>query len=101
MNRTFLYSISEADHGLRIEQYLRRRGYSRQNLTELKKMPDSIQVNGLNCILKKTLSTGDELAVRIRETDRSEKIPAVNIPFRKMRISWWLTSLPDCRCTHP
>ena len=82
MNRTFLYSISEADHGLRIEQFLRRRGYSRQNLTELKKMPDSIQVNGLNCILKKTLSTGDELAVRIRETDSSEKIPAVNIPFR-------------------
>lgn len=82
VNRTFLYSISEADHGLRIEQFLRRRGYSRQNLTELKKMPDSIQVNGLNCILKKTLSTGDELAVRIRETDSSEKIPAVNIPFR-------------------
>ena len=82
VNRTFLYSISEADQGLRIEQYLRRRGYSRQNLTELKKMPDSIQVNGLNCILKKTLSTGDELAVRIRETDSSEKIPAVNIPFR-------------------
>ena len=82
MNRTFLYSISEADHDLRIEQFLRRRGYSRQNLTELKKMPDSIQVNGLNCILKKTLSTGDELAVRIRETDSSEKIPAVNIPLR-------------------
>ncbi len=82
VNRTFLYSISEADHGLRIEQFLRHRGYSRQNLTELKKMPDSIQVNGLNCILKKTLSTGDELAVRIRETNRSEKIPAVNIPFR-------------------
>ena len=82
VNRTFLYSISEADHGLRIEQFLRRLGYSRQNLTELKKMPDSIQVNGLNCILKKTLSTGDELAVRIRETDSSEKIPAVNIPLR-------------------
>ncbi len=82
MNRTFLYSISEADHDLRIEQFLRRRGYSRQNLTELKKMPDSIQVNGLNCILKKTLSPGDELAVRIQETDSSEKIPAVNIPLR-------------------
>lgn len=82
VNRTFLYSISESDHGLRIEQFLRRRGYSRQNLTELKKMPDSIQVNGLNCILKKTLSPGDELAVRIQETDSSEKIPAVNIPLR-------------------
>lgn len=82
MNRTFLYSISEADHGLRIEQFLRRLGYSRQNLTELKKMPDSIQVNGLNCILKKTLSPGDELTVRIQETESSEKIPAVHIPLR-------------------
>lgn len=82
VNRTFLYSISEADHGLRIEQFLRRRGYSRQNLTELKKMPDSIQVNGLNCILKKTLSPGDELTVRIQETESSEKIPAVHIPLR-------------------
>lgn len=82
MNRTFVYLISEAEHNLRIEQYLRRRGYSRQNLTELKKLPDSIQVNGDHCILKKILSAGDELVVRIRETECSEKIPAVNIPFQ-------------------
>lgn len=82
MNRTLFYSISEADQDLRIEQYLHRLGYSRQNLTELKKMPDSVQVNGANCILKKTLSAGDKLMVRIRETDSSEKIPAVNIPLQ-------------------
>lgn len=84
MNRTLCYSISEADQNLRIEQYLRRLGYSRQNLTELKKMPDSVQVNGTNCILKKTLSAGDELEVRIWENDSSEKIPAVNIPLQIM-----------------
>ena len=82
MNRTIVYLISEAEHNLRIEQYLRRRGYSRQNLTELKKLPDSIQVNRDRCILKKILSAGDELVVRIRETECSEKIPAVNIPFQ-------------------
>lgn len=81
MNRTLLYSICESDNNLRIEQYLRRQGYSRQNLTELKKMPDSVQVNGENCILKKCLSAGDELVVHIQETDCSEKIPPVNLPL--------------------
>lgn len=81
VNRTLLYLIRESDHDLRIEQYLRRQGYSRQNLTELKKMPDSVQVNGENCILKKQLSAGDELVVRIQETDCSEKIPPVNLPL--------------------
>lgn len=81
VNRTLLYSIGEADHNLRIEQYLRRRGYSRQNLTELKRMPDSVRVNGVNCILKQYLSVGDELTVHIQETGCSEKIPPVNLPL--------------------
>lgn len=81
MNRILLYSICESDQNLRIEQYLRRQGYSRQNLTELKKMPDSVRVNGENCILKKYLSAGDELVVYIQETECSEKIPPVNLPL--------------------
>ena len=40
MDRIITYHITEQDAGLRIEQYLRRRGYSRQNLVELKKMPE-------------------------------------------------------------
>lgn len=36
MDRTIVYKITASDAGLRIEQYLRRLGYSRQNLTELK-----------------------------------------------------------------
>ena len=42
MNRTLTYHITEDNAGLRIEQYLRRRGYSRQNLTDLKKMRESV-----------------------------------------------------------
>lgn len=81
MDRTLIYQISQEEQDLRIEQYLRRRGYSRQNLTELKKMPDSVTVNGTGCILKKTLSAGDELVVRIQETDVSPKIPPTKIPL--------------------
>lgn len=81
MNRTLCYTIHASDHNLRIEQYLRRRGYSRQNLTELKKMPDSVRVNGVNRILKTHLSAGDELTVYIQENDNSEKIPPANLPL--------------------
>lgn len=81
MNRTITYQISETDEGLRIEQYLRRRGYSRQNLTDLKKMNQSILVNGVWYYLTQTLSAGDELMIRIQEDQVSKKIPPADIPL--------------------
>lgn len=81
MNRTLTYHITASDTGLRVEQYLRRRGFSRQNLVELKKMPESILVNGTWYYLNQTLSAGDELAVHIREEMSSEKIPPVPLPL--------------------
>lgn len=81
MNRTLTYHITEEDAGLRIEQYLRRHGYSRQNLTELKKMQESVLVNGVWYYLTQTLIPGDKLVIRIQETDVSEKIPPTDIPL--------------------
>lgn len=42
MDRTINYQITEEADGLRIEQFLRHQGYSYQNITQLKKMPESI-----------------------------------------------------------
>ena len=56
MNRTIDYNIDPASAGLRVEQYLRRRGYSAQNLTEIKKMPRSILVNGVHYDMKQQLA---------------------------------------------
>lgn len=81
MDRTITYPITEQDNGLRVEQYLRRRGYSRQNLVELKKMPESILVNDVWYYLTQTLSTGDLLKVHIQETASSEKIPPTRLPL--------------------
>ena len=39
MERTLTYHIRETEAGLRIEQFLRRKGYSAQNLTQIKQMP--------------------------------------------------------------
>ena len=81
MNRTLTYHITEDNAGLRIEQYLRRRGYSRQNLTDLKKMRESVLLNGVWSYLTQTLSSGDSLVIRIQETEVSAKIPPSPLPL--------------------
>lgn len=81
MNRVIDYIIDEADDSLRIEQYLRRKGYSGQNLAEIKRMPQSVLVNGEHYYMKQELNTGDHLSIHICETKCSEKIPPVQIPL--------------------
>ena len=41
MERTLTYHIRETEAGLRIEQFLRRKGYSAQNLTQIRQMPET------------------------------------------------------------
>lgn len=81
MERILTYHITESDSGLRIEQYLKRHGYSKQNFTDLKKMPESILVNGKWFYLKQTLHAGDILTVHIKETESSEHIPPMQLPL--------------------
>ena len=79
--RILTYSISEHDARLRIEQFLRRRGFSGQNLTALRKEPGSVCVNQIPCILKTTLQPGDLLAVTITTSVSSPNILPVFHPL--------------------
>ena len=79
MNRNIDYIIDEDSAGLRVEQFLRRKRYSGQNLSEIKRMPKSILVNGVHYYMRQELSTGDHLQVRICETQNSEKIPPTKL----------------------
>lgn len=81
MNRNIDYIIDEDSAGLRVEQFLRRKRYSGQNLSEIKRMPKSILVNGVRYYMRQELSTGDHLQVRICETQNSEKIPPTKLPL--------------------
>lgn len=81
MNRNIDYIIDEDSAGLRVEQFLRRKRYSGQNLSEIKRMPKSILVNGLHYYMRQELSKGDHLQVRICETQNSEKIPPTKLPL--------------------
>lgn len=81
MNRTIEYIIDQEHDGLRIEIFLKRKGYSSQNLTEIKRMPKSVIVNGEHYYMKQTLHVGDHLSIHIQETECSEKIPPTNLPL--------------------
>lgn len=81
MNRNIDYIIDEDSAGLRVEQFLRRKRYSGQNLSEIKRMPKSILVNGVHYYMRQELSTGDHLQVRICETQNSGKIPPTKLPL--------------------
>lgn len=85
MDRTIIYEITKNDSGLRIEQFLRRRGYSAQNLSQIKRMPLSVIVNGAHYYMRDTLTAGDRLTIHIQETMCSKNIPpsqiALNIVY--------------------
>lgn len=81
MNRTLNYVINKEEAGLRVEQYLKRKGYSSQNLAMIKRMPESILVNGVHYYMRQTLEEGDHLTVQIKEERCSDKIPPVELPL--------------------
>ena len=81
MDRTINYQITEEADGLRIEQFLRHQGYSYQNITQLKKMPESILKNGVWEYMRSLLATGDLLTVHIQENESSPNIPPVELPL--------------------
>ena len=81
MERTITYKITDSGQNIRIDSFLRKHGYSMQNLTLLKKMPESILKNGEWSYMQTTLQAGDILTVRIQEETSSPNIPAVNLPI--------------------
>ncbi len=81
MNRTLTYPITQADMPQTIEQFLRSRGYSSQCIKELKKMPQSILIDGEWQYMKHLLQEGEVLTVHVQEESSSEKIPPVELPL--------------------
>ncbi len=81
MERIITYHIDSTSAGLRIEQYLRRRGYSYQNLTQLKKMHESILLNGVWSYMRTPMEGGDILTVHIQEPESSPNIPPAALPL--------------------
>ena len=81
MERTLIYQVMPEHSGITISQFLKRHGYSSANITDLKKMPESILLNGAPAYMVRSVSAGDVLTVHIRETESSAKIPPVDMPL--------------------
>jgi len=81
MERILEYTISREDNGKLIKDYLQEQGFSRQNLVELKKIPESILLNGIWEYVTCKLSEGDTLRIHIIEEQSSVKIPPIELPF--------------------
>lgn len=81
MNRLLTYHITEQDASQSIGNYLKGKGYSSQCIKELKKMPESILLNGRWEYMRTLIKAGDTLVVHVQEEASSEKIPPVEMPL--------------------
>lgn len=81
MERILEYEISKEDAGRTIKDFLQEKGFSGQNIVELKKMKESILLNGVWEYVTCRVKEGDMLRIHIREEESSEKIPPVELPF--------------------
>lgn len=81
MNRTLTYSITANQQNMTIQQFLKMQGYSRQNIVALKKLPESILVNGRWEYVSYRLQEGEELTIIMNEDSSSKKIVPVNLPL--------------------
>ena len=79
MERTLIYHITENDIPNTIQTFLASKQYSSQVIKELKKMPESILIDGRWEYVRHQLSAGEVLTIHIQETDCSEKIPPVEM----------------------
>ncbi len=81
MERILEYEISKADAGKTIKNFLQEQGFSGQNIVELKKMKESILLNGVWEYVTCRIKEGDKLRIHICEEESSEKILPIELPF--------------------
>ena len=95
MKRTIIYHINAEEDGLTIGQFLKRKKYSGQNLTQLKKREQGILLNSKPAYVIHKLAEGDTLTINILEEEISEKIPPV--PMNCSRLCRQHKKGPWCR----
>ena len=81
MERTLTYTTENLITPLPVSHFLKQKGFSSQNLVQLKKAPSAVLANGVPCFMNHMLQPGDTLTLWIREVRSSEKIPPVDLPL--------------------
>lgn len=81
MTRTLEYKITEDSSSMKIGDFLKKEGFSRQCTIALKKQENGILLNGIWSYVNTTLSVGDTLTLTLTEEDSSAKIPPIDLPL--------------------
>ena len=81
MERTLNYTTENLITSMPVSHFLKQKGFSSQNLVQLKKNPDAVLANEVPCFMNHVLHPGDTLTLHIREARSSEKIPPVELPL--------------------
>ena len=81
MERKLFFTISAQDENKTIHDFLKSKGFSSQNIVELKKMHRSILINNEWVYVNHRLKKEEELMIHIQENSSNEKILPVNLPF--------------------
>ena len=77
MDRILNYTISDADNGMIVLDFLRKQGFSRHILTAMKADREALSVNGQKAGGRTVLSAGDHFRVRLLETGSTDGIVPV------------------------
>lgn len=81
MLRKLCYEITEAEEGIPLKVFLKRQGFSTQNLIELKKRPESVMVKDRPVYMTYRLHRGDLVTIQIVEEETSPNIMPVELPL--------------------
>lgn len=81
MERIFTYQINNPEQNFTVKRFLKSRGYSAQNMIELKKNSKSVLLNGLPVFMNHRLSVGDSLQIHIIEETSSKNIVPIELPL--------------------
>jgi len=81
MKRTLTYIIAAEESNMSIDHFLRSMGYSSQIIIALKKIPQSILLNGKWEYVNKKMNPGDILTIHIKENESSPHITPIPLPL--------------------
>ena len=81
MERILSYIITPQDENIPISEFLKSKGFSSQNIIELKKMERSVLINDEWMHMNYRLKSGQELIIHIQEHSTNEHIIPVELPF--------------------
>ena len=81
MERILSYIISPLDANFTISDFLKKKGFSSQNIIELKKMERSVLINDEWMHMNYRLQENQELIIHIQENNSNEHIVPVPLPF--------------------